>query len=99
MMRQSTRSTCAHRYQDLLTVMRGLSSFPPSAALDPRPAAMPSAVPRPCLGRGHRLYCPYSPTISHHMGLAILILGLVIFLGAHSLVTMRPARAAAIARL
>jgi uncharacterized membrane protein len=33
------------------------------------------------------------------MGLAILILGLVVFLGAHSFVTLRGARAAAIARL
>ena len=33
------------------------------------------------------------------MGLAVLILGLIVFLGAHLFVTMRDARAAAIARL
>ena len=33
------------------------------------------------------------------MGLAIMILGLVVFLGSHVFVSMRPQRAAAVARL
>jgi uncharacterized membrane protein len=51
-----------------------------------------------CLAAGLRLYCGKSAA-SAVMGLLVLILGLLVFLGVHSFVTFRPARAAAMQRL
>jgi uncharacterized membrane protein len=51
-----------------------------------------------CLGARHRLYCGLRlPELV--MGLTILILGLIVFIGAHVFVTYRDQRAALVARL
>jgi len=54
-----------------------------------------------CHGTYHRLYCRPCEETCHGfpMGLAILIAGLIVFLGAHVFVTMREPRGRAIARL
>jgi uncharacterized membrane protein len=56
-----------------------------------------------CIGRSHRLYCAAPQGVNAgsdcDMGLSILIFGLLVFLATHVFVSMRGARAAALARL
>jgi uncharacterized membrane protein len=56
-----------------------------------------------CIGGSHRLYCaaPHGVNAESewNMGLSVLILGLLVFLATHVFVSMREARAAALAQL
>jgi len=54
-----------------------------------------------CIHTRLRLYCArnFSPRGDITMGLLVLVLGLILFLGPHVLVTMRPQRDALVARL